>query len=203
MARIAVARAAAEPTSPRQRARRRRILRAAERLGAESDLEHVQMQEVARRSGVAIATLYRYFPSKTHLFIGVMAYQIEQLSEALVARPQPDGSAADCAFDVLVRANRSLLRTPFLVATMMKSANGANVEAIADVVKIDNTMRDIVLTAARMDTPTADDLAVVRVLLQAWSGILAASLSGRLSMLDAESDLKLACQLLLGSAQPQ
>ncbi len=161
------------------------------------------MQEVARRSGVAIATLYRYFPSKTHLFIGVMGYQIEQLGKALAARPERDGSAADCVFDVLVRANRSLLRTPSLVATMMKSANGANVEAIADVVKIDNTMRDVVLAAARIDDPTDDDLAVVRVLLQAWSGILASSLSGRLSMLDAESDLRLACQLLLGSYQPQ
>ncbi|MEO9220210.1 MAG: helix-turn-helix domain-containing protein, partial [Mycobacteriaceae bacterium] len=66
MARIAEGRVAAEPNSPDQRARQLRILRAAEQLGSECALDQVQMHEVAKRASVAVGTLYRYFPSKTH-----------------------------------------------------------------------------------------------------------------------------------------
>ncbi|TAM90987.1 MAG: TetR/AcrR family transcriptional regulator [Jatrophihabitans sp.] len=193
---MAEIRAAAEPSSPEQHARQLRILHAAEELGSETDLDHVQMHEVAKRAGVAIGTLYRYFPSKTHLFVGVMSYRIEQMGEAL-GRRRLKGDPVDRVFDVLVRANRALLSRPELANAMMKSSNAANATAIGDVSRIDNTMRDVLLQAAGIEAPTQDDLAILRVLLQAWGGILAASLNGRLALADAESDLRLACQMLM------
>lgn len=196
MVRIAEGRAAAEPSSPAQRARQLRILQAAEQLGSETDLDHVQMLDVAKRAGVAIGTLYRYFPSKTHLFIGVMSYQIEQMAHALSRRPLK-GDAAARVFDVLVRANRALLSRPELARSMMKSANAANASAVAEVARNDNTMRDVLLAAAGIEFPNMHDLALLRVLLQAWGGILASSLNGRLSRTDAENDLRLACQMLM------
>jgi AcrR family transcriptional regulator len=195
--RVAEARAAAEPSSPDQHARQRRILEAAEQLGAETDLDHVQMHEVAKRAGVAIGTLYRYFPSKTHLFVGVMSYQIERMGDALARRPKLTGTASDRVFDVLVRANRALLSKPDLATAMMKSSSAANAATVTDVSRIDNTMRDVLLAAAGIDRPTVNDLAIVRVLLQTWGGILQSSLNGRLSMPDAESDLRLACRLMM------
>jgi AcrR family transcriptional regulator len=195
--RVAEARAAAEPSSHDQHARQLRILQAAEDLGAETDLDHVQMHEVAKRAGVAIGTLYRYFPSKTHLFVGVMSYQIERMGEALAKRPKRKGDPGELVFDVLVRANRALLSKPELASAMMKSSNAANAATVTDVARIDNTMRDVLLHAAGIEHPTAGDLAIMRVLLQAWGGILASSLNGRLSMPDAESDLRLACTMLM------
>ena len=197
MPRVAEARAAAEPSSPDQHARQLRILQAAEQLGAETDLDHVQMHEVAKRAGVAIGTLYRYFPSKTHLFVGVMSYQIERMGEALAKRPKRKGDPGELVFDVLVRANRALLSKPELASAMMKSSNAANAVTVTDVARIDNTMRDVLLNAAGIEHATAGDLAIMRVLLQAWGGILASSLNGRLSMPDAESDLRLACTMLM------
>jgi AcrR family transcriptional regulator len=195
--RVAEARAAAEPSSPDQHARQLRILEAAEQLGAETDLDHVQMHEVAKRAGVAIGTLYRYFPSKTHLFVGVMSYQIERMGDALARRPKLTGNPADRVFDVLVRANRALLSKPDLATAMMKSSSAANAATVTDVSRIDNTMRDVLLAAAGIERPTVNDLAIVRVLLQTWGGILQSSLNGRLSMPDAESDLRLACRLMM------
>ena len=197
MPRVAEARAAAEPSSPDQHARQLRILEAAEQLGAETDLDHVQMHEVAKRAGVAIGTLYRYFPSKTHLFVGVMSYQIERMGDALARRPKLTGNPADRVFDVLVRANRALLSKPDLATAMMKSSSAANAATVTDVSRIDNTMRDVLLAAAGIERPTVNDLAIVRVLLQTWGGILQSSLNGRLSMPDAESDLRLACRLMM------
>jgi AcrR family transcriptional regulator len=195
--RIAEARPSAEPSSPEQHARQLRILQAAEQLGSETDLEHVQMHEVAKRAEVAIGTLYRYFPSKTHLFVGVMSYQIEKMGEAFAKRGRTRGDAADRVFDVLVRANRALLSKPELANAMMKSSSAAKAATVTDVARIDNTMRDVLLVAAGIERPTVEDLAIVRVLLQAWGGILQSSLNGRLSMPDAEGDLKLACRLLI------
>ncbi|MDQ2722402.1 MAG: TetR family transcriptional regulator [Actinomycetota bacterium] len=197
MARIAEGRRAAEPSSPDQHARQLRILQAAEQLGSESDLDHVQMHEVAKMAGVAIGTLYRYFPSKTHLFVGVMAYQTTRMGHALAERAPTSADPAEQVFDVLVRANRALLSRPHLTNTMMQSATVANAATVTDVATIDNTMRDLLLTVAGIDRPTEEDLAVMRVLLQAWGGILQSSLNGRLSMADAEGDLRLACSMMI------
>lgn len=196
MPRVAVARTAAEPSSPDQHTRQRRILEAAEELGAETDFDHVQMLEVAKRAGVAVGTLYRYFPSKNHLFVGVMSYRTERMGDSLTKR-RPDGDPADRVFDVLGRANRALLSQPHLAASMMKALNAAHAATVTDVSRTDNTMRDLLLEVAGIDRPTPEDLAIVRVLLQAWGGILSSSINGRLSVSDAESDLRLACRMLM------
>lgn len=58
MPRIAEARPSAEPSSPGQKARYQRILRAAAaKHGAEHRLERVQMHDVAKEAGVAIAMM--------------------------------------------------------------------------------------------------------------------------------------------------
>lgn len=197
MPRIAEGRPAAEPSSPEQHARHQRILEAAEQLGAETDFDHVQMHEVAKRAGVAIGTLYRYFPSKVHLFVGVLVHRIERMEAAFAKRSKLDGDPAERVFDVLVRANRAMLSRPNLARAMMNASSAAKAAMASDVARSDNAMRDITLAAAGIDDPTPADLAIMRVLLQAWGGILQSSLNGRLSMPDAESDLRLACRLLM------
>lgn len=200
MPRIAEGRRAAAPVSADQRARHLRILRAAEQLGTDTDVDHVQMHEVARQAGVAIGTVYRYFPSKTDLFVGVMVHRIEQMGQALARRPAEPGSragAADRVFDVLVRANRSLLRKPNLATAMMSSWTAAKSTMAIEVARIDTAMHDLLLAAAGIDAPSDEDAAVVRVLLLTWGGILQAALNGRLTMQEAESGLQLACRLLM------
>ncbi|MGD9892758.1 MAG: TetR family transcriptional regulator [Dehalococcoidia bacterium] len=54
---------------PRTRqARRERIVTAGFELLLAADYDSVQMRDVAERAGVALATVYRYFPSKEQLF---------------------------------------------------------------------------------------------------------------------------------------
>ncbi|WP_169986884.1 TetR family transcriptional regulator [Microbispora sp. H10836] len=196
MPRIAEVRAPAEPSSPEQRARHLRILRAAARMGAEKGLERVQMHEVAKEAGVAIATLYRYFPSKTHLFTAVMAEQIDRFGET-VQQPKPGMTPDDAVGEVLVLASRQLLRRPALATAMLQSANSANAAAVADAGRIDLMFRQIVLRTLGIAEPTVMDVTLIRLLMQCWYGVLQMSLNGRASVTDTESDIRIACRLLL------
>jgi AcrR family transcriptional regulator len=194
--RVAEAKPAAEPSSPRQIARYRRILRAAADLAAEKGFERVQMHDVAREAEVAIGTLYRYFPSKTHLFTGVMADQVDRLDEA-TPLVKPGEDPEDAVYGLLVRASRSLVRRPLLAAAMLQCANSANAATVPDVGRIDGTFLGIMLRTLRIESPTAQDVTLVRLLLQCWYGVLTSSLNGRMALPDAEADLRLACTLLL------
>lgn len=196
MPRVAENRAAAEPSSPRQIARYRRILHAAADLAAEKGLDRVQMHDVARDAQVAIGTLYRYFPSKTHLFTGVMADQVERLSESLNI-PNAGEDPEEAVYDILVRSSRNLLRRPLLAMATLQCANSADAATVPDVGRIDNSFLDIMLRTLRLDEPTAKDVTLVRLLLQCWYGVLTSSLNGRMALPDAEVDLRLACRLLL------
>src|SRR5262249_46234218 len=63
--------AAGEPTPnppAAQVERRQRIITAATELLEEHELEAIQMRDIADRAGVALATVYRYFSSKDHLY---------------------------------------------------------------------------------------------------------------------------------------
>ncbi|MFC5819002.1 TetR/AcrR family transcriptional regulator [Nonomuraea harbinensis] len=196
MPRIAEVRTPAEPSSPEQRARHLRILGAAARIGADRGLERVQMHEVAKEAGVAIATLYRYFPSKTHLFTAVLAEQIDRFSES-IGRPEPATSPEDAVADVLVQASRQLLRRPALAAAMLQSASTANPSVVADAARVEDTSRDIILRTLAVDEPTPMDVTLVRLLVQCWYGVLQSGLNGRLPIPRMEGDLRIACRLLL------
>jgi AcrR family transcriptional regulator len=194
--RIASARPPAEPSSPEQHDRRQRILRAAARIGSEKTLDRVQMHEVAKAAGVAIGTLYRYFPSKVHLFTAVMAAQVDRLHENV--RPPAPGTDVEVAVsELLVQASRDFLSRPVLAASMLQTSNTADAATVADTIRIDTAFREIVLRVLGIRTPTVQDVTLVRLLMQCWYGVLQSSLNGRASMADVESDIRLACRLLL------
>jgi AcrR family transcriptional regulator len=165
------------------------------RIGSEKPLERVQMHEVAKASGVAIGTLYRYFPSKIHLFAAVMASQVDRFRESI--RPMPGAAPEDVVSELLVAASKELLRRPVLATSMLQSANTANVATVSDAIKIDNTFRAIVLESLGIEVPSVQDVTLVRLLMQCWYGVLQSSLNGRASMADVENDIRMACRLLL------
>ena len=56
----------------RQLIRRAKVIEAVIDLIAEVGAEALQMRDVAQRSGVALATVYRYFSSKDHLLAAAL-----------------------------------------------------------------------------------------------------------------------------------
>ena len=72
MPRVPLDREPATPKTPAQIDRCERILATAARLGARHGLEEVRMQDVADQSAVSITTVYRYYPTKHHLFAALL-----------------------------------------------------------------------------------------------------------------------------------
>lgn len=71
------------------------ILKAARRLVATSGFRDVQMSAVADAAGIAIGTLYRYFPAKTQLMIEVVALTAQREVDVVAGIAMGDGSAAE------------------------------------------------------------------------------------------------------------
>lgn len=194
MPRVAEGRPPAEPSSPDQRERYQRILRAAAAHGAAKGLERVQMHDLARDAGVAIATLYRYFPSKAHVFTALMRQQVERL---VLATPTgaPDRPAEQGIAGLLVRISNEMLDHPRLAHAMLQSNNA--IVAQAPDAGVTQVFIDLMLTAGGITAPTPYELRLLRLIEQAWYGTLMTALNQHISAEELASDTALLCRLLL------
>src|SRR5437764_5906470 len=107
--------------SSAQRDRRRRIIDATIALASKGGFDAVQIREVAERADVALGTLYRYFPSKIHLLVSVLADEMETLHNRLKAASAGPESPAERVSGVLHRAVRALGANPSLYGAVIRA----------------------------------------------------------------------------------
>src|SRR5205809_7335277 len=69
--------------APRDKAKRERILDAAERIFARHGFFAAKVSDVAKEAGVADGTIYLYFKSKDDLLISLFERRMQQLNETL------------------------------------------------------------------------------------------------------------------------
>ncbi|EWM13383.1 transcriptional regulator, TetR family [Kutzneria sp. 744] len=77
------------------RRNRARVLEVAQQVFAEEGLA-VPIDEIARRAGVGVGTVYRHFPTKDALFVAIIQERLRSVGE--VARKLAEGPAAGRAF---------------------------------------------------------------------------------------------------------
>ncbi|MEV6929525.1 TetR/AcrR family transcriptional regulator [Dactylosporangium sp. NPDC051485] len=165
--------------SASQQSRRARILDAAVSLAIGGGYGAVGMREVATAADVALATVYRYFPSKDHLLLGVMADSLERLR---VRRRQPrGGTSAERVLAVIEQTTRSMLRNPELSSAILHAWVVVAGEPGADETRISTSIRDAVLAAmARPPAPpTPDNLMRIKLLTRVWFSELLFRANGR------------------------
>ncbi|RKS10502.1 TetR family transcriptional regulator [Nocardiopsis sp. Huas11] len=116
-----------------QTQRRKRIVQTAAALAVRGGVEAMQMRSVAERAGVALGTLYRYFPSKMDLVVAVVTEELDLLEGGIVRRPPTADTPAGRAVDVFLRATRGLMREPELADALVRSLIMAEVKMELDV----------------------------------------------------------------------
>ncbi|MHA7223227.1 TetR/AcrR family transcriptional regulator [Arthrobacter sp. RHLT1-20] len=207
------------PTLPRQRLRYTRILDVAASF-ARKGLDSVVLSEVAAKADVPLGTLYRYFPSATQLVLALYRRQLAELLAAHSPAGSPAGptapsspaaataakkkgagrSAEHTADDVPSHALAGVVMEIFHMRLMQPAVEQCLGKAVY-VTDTDTTrlLREIDSTAEKAVTAVSGDAAVSRVLLLTVSGLVQAVRCRRLSLFEAEEDLKKACWLLTRS----
>jgi AcrR family transcriptional regulator len=191
MARIGEPRAPAPASTVDQQARRTAILTAAARLGRTADIDHISAQEIAASAGVALRTLYRYYPSKYHVFAAVLTAQVERLT----APPAPAADAGEAVADLMADACRNVLRYPHLAHAMITSTQAVRAKSGATG---DHTVRDLILATAGVTAPEERHIRVARLVEQATFGVLTWTVGGEVDVETAVADVRLACRSLIG-----
>ncbi|MGW5877628.1 TetR family transcriptional regulator [Nocardiopsis terrae] len=195
-----------------QTQRRRRIVQTAAALAVRGGVEAMQMRSVAERAGVALGTLYRYFPSKMDLVVAVVTEELDLLEGGIVRRPPTAATASGRAVDVLLRATRGLMREPELADALVRSLIMAEVK-----IELDVRISDLVWRVATGNLEGADatdeeaaeagtgvdrestGYVLVGSLTSVWIFELVEILKGRRDIDDAERRLQVAAERLLAS----
>ncbi|HEY6419140.1 MAG TPA: TetR/AcrR family transcriptional regulator [Candidatus Binataceae bacterium] len=129
------------PTGRRERQkqeRERRILSTARRLFDRKGYAGTSMEEVAGGAGLAVGTLYNYFPSKDQLLFAISRADTEHLlriGERILADPPDDPAEAIAALtEVMVQGittgERRLWRELFVAAIAAPDTLGARLFAL-------------------------------------------------------------------------
>ena len=180
------------PTLPRQRLRYVRILDVTAGF-ARKGLDSVVLSEVAAKADVPLGTLYRYFPSATQL---VLALYRRQLGELLTGSPTAAGKVA--AAQGLTGVVMEIFHMRLMQPAVEQCLNRAVYVKDTDTTRL---LREIDATAEKAVTAASGDAAVARVLLLTVTGLVQAVRCRRLSLFEAEEDLKKACSLLQSARQ--
>jgi TetR/AcrR family transcriptional regulator, cholesterol catabolism regulator len=183
--------------SAAQRERRKRILDVTLALASKGGYEAVQMRTVAERADVALGTLYRYFPSKIHLLVGALTMEMDQIQDKLDRKPIPGETPTDRMLYVLSRVTRNLQRDPLLTEAMTRAFMFADPSAATEVNAVAGQMVRMFTRAMHDGEPSAEDIAIARVIGDVWLSNLVAWVTRRASADDVSSRLELATRLLL------
>jgi AcrR family transcriptional regulator len=194
--------------SAAQRDRRRRILAAATDLASAGGFEQVQMRAVAERADVALGTLYRYFPSKIHLLVSVLAAQFEQAREAFDRHPVTGATAPDRVMQMLDRATRTLQRDPHLTEALTRAYMFADASVATEISLVGHHVTRLLTAALREPgagspaadgppAPTSEEVAITKVIGDVWLVSLVQWVTGRVSTEDVAHSMDVAVRLLL------
>ncbi|WP_071288940.1 TetR family transcriptional regulator [Mycolicibacterium llatzerense] len=190
MPRAPLDREPATPRTPAQIDRCDRILATAARLGARHGLEEVRMQDVADLSAVSITTVYRYYPTKHHLFAALLFHYTQNAAPPGPTTGYPIADVTELMAGII----RTMLARPQLARAMITSVNARRAEST---VSGDYNLRSNILGVAGIAAPTADETQIALLLEQCAYGILSWAITGETTPEQAERDMRRACELLM------
>jgi AcrR family transcriptional regulator len=178
-------------TPAAQVARRERILDAAVELASSGGYDAVQMREVAERAEVALGTLYRYFPSKTHLLISSLGRTFSQLQDSAQAAGNT-GTPEERVYRVVAHITRFLAKNRRLSGAMVRALMTAEADAAQDVEAVDDVLVGFLAAATHAPGEVASDRDTLNahIIGKVWLIDVVTFLSGRMTVSQVLEDLE-------------
>jgi TetR/AcrR family transcriptional regulator, cholesterol catabolism regulator len=182
-----------------QLARRAKIIEEVIDLIGEVGADAVQMRDVAQRSGVALATVYRYFRSKEHLLAAALEdWQKRLTRRILAARNSTDEDPLPGMLDYLQRAQRAFHRNRNMTALMLQAMTSADPEAKAAIDHMNRT--NVEMFNRLLEGVAEDDVPNVSFGINgALSNALAGVLAGMLTLDESLDRVEWVARTLIGA----
>jgi TetR/AcrR family transcriptional regulator, cholesterol catabolism regulator len=181
-----------------ERERRARVVETADEIFTREGEAGLQMKDLARQAGVALATLYRYFPSKDHVLGAVALERHRRVQRRLDTRRFEGETAGERAADMMIREFRAMQREPEIAAALERVTNRPDrstsefVEGIKAI-----TEQQAIAAIEQGGTPaSAEQLQLLPIFLAASSGAVNHWLSGLLSAEETRAQITVAARLL-------
>ena len=182
----------------RQLIRRAKIIEAVIELIADVGAEAVQMRDVAKRSGVALATVYRYFNSKDYLLAAALEDWQKRLTRRILAS-RGGRSTQDPLpgiLDYLRRAQRAFYRNPNMTSLMFQTTTSTDSEARATIDQMNRTNTE--MFNRLLEGIAAEDIPNITFGLNAaLSSSLAGVLAGMMTLEESLSRVEWVARVLL------
>lgn len=175
MTAVAGATTGSQARTPSQHARRARIVAAATELLTEREYERIQIREVAEAADVALATLYRYFPSKEQLYATVLVTWAESFDPTAAKGRAVDATDPARLRAALHRAVRAYERRPNfyrLITALEVVADPVVAELYAQfAARFGGALRESLATVSEDDADAIAQLtsSLLGSLLRSWS----------------------------------
>lgn len=177
------------------------MLESAIKLAADGGYDAVQMREVADGAGVALGTLYRYFPSKVHLLVAALANQFEAAEAITAARPISGDTAHERVMKILGRTTVALQKQPQLTEALVRSFMFADASVLEEIERVGNSLTRMIARAIAgspdHNQATAEEAAITRVIADVWLSTLVSWANGRSAADEVEKSMDVAVSLLL------
>jgi TetR/AcrR family transcriptional regulator, cholesterol catabolism regulator len=182
----------------RQLIKRAKIIEAVIELIADVGAEAVQMRDVAKRSGVALATVYRYFNSKDYLLAAALEDWQKRLTRRILAAraDRSDREPLPGILDYLRRAQRAFHRNPNMTALMFQTTTSTDSEARATIDQMNRTNTE--MFNRLLEGIAAEDIPNITFGLNAaLSSSLAGVLAGMMTLEESLSRVEWVARTLL------
>jgi TetR/AcrR family transcriptional regulator, cholesterol catabolism regulator len=183
-----------------QLVRRAKIIEAVIDLIGDVGADAVQMRDVAGRSGVALATVYRYFSSKEHLLAAALEDWQKRLTRRIMAKGTPKaGGPLPGILDYLQRAQRAFHRNPEMTSLMVQTMTSTDPEAKAAIDHMSRT--NVELFNRLLEGVATEDIAYVSFGINAaLTSALTAVLAGMMTLDESLNRVEWVARRLLDSA---
>ena len=182
--------------------RRANIIEEVIDLIADVGVEAVQMRDVAQRSGVALATVYRYFNSKNHLLAAALEDWQKRLTRRILAGGgRRDQDPLPGVLDYLRRALRAFHRNPEMTALMLFLTTSTDLEAKATIDEMNRT--NVEMFNRLLDSVAPEDIPNVSFgINSALTGALTGMLAGSMTLEESVSHVEWVARMLLDEERP-
>ncbi|MFZ2176808.1 MAG: TetR family transcriptional regulator [Rhodococcus sp. (in: high G+C Gram-positive bacteria)] len=179
-----------------QRERYQRIVEAAMELASEGGYEAVQMRTIADRAGVALGTVYRYFPSKNHILVMGLLMVMGGMRARFENVTIPGEVPSERILFVLRKNTEVLEKDRPRYEALVRAFMFADASASAELDAFGELMTEMFAKTIGVEQISEEQLNAVRVIGDVWMSALVSWVAGRMSVDQVMTHLGLAVRLV-------